>query len=76
VPRGNQGIAGIVTFARIAHDQSGPREKLANEAGQLCPDGFHEHIGGDAAGKCLLLESEHAGAGEKHALCSTRAAAG
>ena len=76
VTRGDKGVASIVALARIAHDQSGPGEKLGNEARQLRANRFHQDVGGDAAGKCRLLDVLHFRAGEKHGVSSTRTTAG
>ena len=74
--RRHEGIAGVVSFAGVADDQSGMREKLGDEAGKFRADGFHQDIGGDAASERLLLDVLHLGAGEKHGDCFTRVAVG
>jgi hypothetical protein len=64
VPRGDEGVAGVVAFACVDEKESGAREKLCDEPGKFGPDAFHEHIGRNPASESSLFETLHLFAGQ------------
>jgi hypothetical protein len=64
VPRGDEGVAGVVAFACVDEKESGAREKLRDEPGKFGPDAFHEHIGRNPASESSLFETLHLFAGQ------------
>ena len=66
VPRGDEGVTGVVAFAGVDEKEPGAREKLRDEPGKFGPNAFHEHIGGNPSSEGLPFEALHLFASHQH----------
>jgi hypothetical protein len=64
VPRGDEGVTGVMAFARVDKNEPWSWEKLRDEAGKFGSDAFHEHVGRNPAGEGSLFETLHLFAGQ------------